>query len=903
MVSVLIVLLGGAAGYWYSQQKPSVVSEPIDAIPTSAVLVISYPNMNAFWDSFEEQDYYESLYPISELQKYFSRNELFDSIVRYDQNLKRFLTGSVIWSSYHLTESDSLQVFHAIQPKAGSESQVLKSLNTAFGSAGTVSAMKLGERDGITLQISEPEFTMHFTMANGLILSSSSKQLLRSSIKQLEGGKTLRTQEAFANAVDAAGQNVEANVFINYALIPSYLGRITKPVMLSAKEFVGSFAAWTELDVSFKPNGLTFNGFTYASDSSDQYLKLFLDQQPQSIEFPNHLPSNTASFVFYGIDDVIEFSSDYHNLLSARGTLKAWESTIDSLNSSYEVDLEQNLLAWMGNTFGVCITEPHSDSFAEETYWVIEARSTQLAAKLLGDLSTTLSEKIGAEKFNATFNNTEIGQLKLQGILTELLGEGYEAFSNPFYAITDKYVIFGTSEEAMQRYLQYVQADRSLAKELSFSRFIENLSSTFNMFTYHHIARSKHIFNSYLNSHAIDVFEKNKKVVSSFEAVGTQITSTGKSFYSNVFLRYDPDWEEVTESYWSAQMEAAAQTKPTFVKNHMSGEFEVLVQDENNKLYLFNSTGQELFKREIAEPIVSKIKQIDAFKNDKLQYVFNTKNFIYLIDRNGDNVDGFPIELNSPAETELAVIEYDKKRDYRLLIACKNKRIYNYEVDGKKTKGWMHNRASDPTIQKFQHLLYKGKDYLITGEDNGKIHLLDRRGKNRVKVEKRIAPSKNNQIQIFPSTEWALVGAYLTNDEGLIHRVALDGDIQSMDLGKFSPEHVFLVSDLDGDGGPEFIFHDLNMLQVFNYKKEKVFEQRTDPSAGKPLLIKLADGKRGVGFFYKDAEQLVLFGPKGAMVEGFPLSGNSDFSLISKGSDYVVASAGPSSNVMIQTVK
>jgi len=45
--------------------------------------------------------------------------------------------------------------------------------------------------------------------------------------------------------------------------------------------------------------------------------------------------------------------------------------------------------------------------------------------------------------------------------------------------------------------------------------------------------------------------------------------------------------------------------------------------------------------------------------------------------------------------------DYDNNNDYRLLITCKNKRIYNYTIKGKKVKGWKHNRGSDPTIHQF----------------------------------------------------------------------------------------------------------------------------------------------------------------------------------------------------------
>lgn len=899
---ILIALLSGGGYYWYTQQTPSVVSEPVEAIPKDAILVFRYPDIRSFWDTFEEQDYYESVFSIKELNRYFRRNLLLDSIIRYDPELKTLLGNSEIWSSYHLSDTDSLSVLYAFQPERN-DIQLLSKLNNAFKGSGIVSSIKFGERDGIKLVVSDPFFSMYITLANGLVLAAGSESLLNQSLKQLGNETGLLDNEAFANASSAAGKNVEVNVFVNYQSLPKYLKRMLKPTTLYTEDVVSQFASWSEVDLSMKPNGLTLNGFTYTTDSLQQFLDLFLDQKPRSIDFPNYIPSNTASFIFYGIDDLISFTADYRNLLSSQGRLESLEATLDSVNKLHQIDIEQNILAWMGTSYGVCITEPKSASFAEQTYWVFEARSSELANKLLYDLGETLAKETGSAPFVGGFNGVKIGQLKLQGILSELFGDGYDDFSNPYFMVLEDFVVFASTERSLVEYLQYIQADRTLAKELSFSRFIENLSSSYNVFTYHHLGRSKNILNSYLNRDAVDVLERNNAAISQFEALGTQITTTGQSFYSNVFLNYNPDWQESVESFWKAPMDAEAQTTPVFVTNHLSKKHEILVQDKNNQLYLFNLVGQELFKRELPEPIESEPIQVDAFKNGKLQYIFNTKNYIYLIDRNGNDVDGFPIELDSPAETDLSVIEYDGKRDYRLLITCKNKKIYNFDIKGKKTKGWRHNKASDPTIQPFKHMFVGKKDYLITGESNGKIHLLDRRGKNRVKVKKRVSASKNNQLQTFKSSKRAFDGVYITDEDGLIYRVSLNGEVQSMNLGKFSTEHHFLFADLNQDGTPEFIFYDLNMLQVFDYKKQKVFEQRIAPSATLPTLHKLANGEFGIGFHYSDGEQLVLFDAKGNMVQGFPLSGNSAFSLLHNNGSSVVVSKGSSSDLIIQPIQ
>jgi len=903
IISTLIIALVSGGVYWKSLQQKTTSSNPIDAIPLSATLVVSCPNLTKAWDAFEEQDYYELFVPIKELENFFARNMLLDSVMRYDQNLKTALSGSTLWSSFHSLSGDSLTFFHAFKPTAGGSQRVMDAFKKALTTKGAASEQKIGERTVIKVVFSKPFGIAYFTLENGLILVSSNLDLLQTSIAQLQSGKSLMDDANFAKALNAAGKNVEANIFVNYEKTPAYLSGAFKSGIKGLQSSVGNFASWMELDLNLKPNGLTLNGFTYTNDSLPQYLQLFLNQKPQPISFPEVLPSNTASFVFFGIDDVISFSSDYRKMLGQFGKLSTLDAELDSLNNLYGIDLEQNLLAWVGNSFGLCITEPRQQSFADNSYLIFETKSSGLAAKLLDDLAVKLAVKSGQIPETQAENGIPIKQLQLNGIVGKLLGAEFADYDNPSYAIINNHVVFGTNTESVVRFLQHVQADRTLAKELSFSRFAENLSSTFNVFSYHHLKRSKNILSSYLNRDAMEVLTSNPELMQSFEALGTQISSTGQSFYSNIFLKYDPNWEVEDESFWEAKMDAKAQIAPVFMKNHLSGEPEIFVQDQSNSIYLFNKLGKRLFKSEIAEPIESRPIQVDAFKNGNLQYIFNSKNFIYLVDRDGNNIDGFPIELVSPAETDLAVFDYDNNGDYRLLITCKNKRIYNYTIQGKNVDGWKHNIASDPTIHPFKYLMVSGKDYLITGESSGKIHLLDRVGKNRVKVEKYVESSAKNHLQVFKSSETAFTGIYITDKQGKINRISLDGGVKSMDLGKFSPNHHFKIEDLNMDGGPQFIFSDLNVLQVFNYKKQKVFEQRIAPSATEPFIIHYAEGKKGIGYCFLDTEQLMLFDAKGEIVNGFPLSGNSEFDVLVTDSETLVVSSGDEASVVIQSIR
>ena len=68
-------------------------------------------------------------------------------------------------------------------------------------------------------------------------------------------------------------------------------------------------------------------------------------------------------------------------------------------------------------------------------------------------------------------------------------------------------------------------------------------------------------------------------------------------------------------------------------------------------------------------------------KNKKLQMLFSTRNAIYLFDRNGNNMRGFPISLKSSATSPVSVFDYEQNHDYRIFIACASK-IFCYKTNG-----------------------------------------------------------------------------------------------------------------------------------------------------------------------------------------------------------------------------
>jgi hypothetical protein len=171
--------------------------------------------------------------------------------------------------------------------------------------------------------------------------------------------------------------------------------------------------------------------------------------------------------------------------------------------------------------------------------------------------------------------------------------------------------------------------------------------------------------------------------------------------------------------------------------NHTTKENELAIQDNNKDLYLINAKGTILWKKKLNEKISSKIFTVDIFKNNKYQLLFSSENYLHLIDRNGNYVQGYPVKLPSASTSELSVIDYDNDKDYRLFIACKNKTIYNYSIFGIKQEKFNPVRTEAEVNLPIQYAKVGLSDYLIAIDKEGKIYTFSRKGEGRIGLKNK----------------------------------------------------------------------------------------------------------------------------------------------------------------------
>ena len=99
-------------------------------------------------------------------------------------------------------------------------------------------------------------------------------------------------------------------------------------------------------------------------------------------------------------------------------------------------------------------------------------------------------------------------------------------------------------------------------------------------------------------------------------------------------------------------------------------EFDIAFQDNNNYLNYLSNKGNLNWKKKLSGKIIGDIEQIDIYKNGRLQLLFRTSERLYLLDRNGNEVEELTIDLDGGININpLSVFDYEKNLNHYLLYA------------------------------------------------------------------------------------------------------------------------------------------------------------------------------------------------------------------------------------------
>jgi hypothetical protein len=503
-----------------------------------------------------------------------------------------------------------------------------------------------------------------------------------------------------------------------------HLGNVIRLLKVFPESFSSRFMELGDaglLDIKQTENSIILNGFSLAKkNDNNSLLSYFEDQAPVQFTIKQYISNQTLVGVNYGISDGPAF---YEKLALSRN-----KPVLDSLNAFATIDY-QKLFSSLGKEMAVCYLESGGEISSVVVF------ETQKPSDWIGAFDQLAEESrkedtVFYEDYS-TYVIREIGINNFSGKLFDPLVTGS---ATTYYSSIGNYVILSGSIESMKAFLEDIDQENVWGKSVAFNKFAEStlLESNFSVYVNTPLVWSN--LTERLSAPWKQFVHTNQPLLNSFDFGAIQFSHLNESFYTNVTWTYS-DYQETGKKKnltpsdrLVASFGSPIISKPTIVKSHVSGDDEVLVQDSSYVLYHLSSDGKVLWQKDIHEPVVGKIYQVDFYANGKLQFFFATTNKLHIVDRLGNYVSAYPREVKTRDISSVTLVDYDKSKKYRFLLADKAGKLWMFDKEAANLEGWTPLNAGGDLISSPRHYRIRGKDYILAIRKDGYACLTTRRG-------------------------------------------------------------------------------------------------------------------------------------------------------------------------------
>jgi len=808
---------------------------------------------------------------------------LFAGIESNDQ-LRELLHSEGINLSIHLMGKDQLvPLFYIRYAEEHSDGEFAQIIFSLPGEESIVNDRKY-EAETLYDVSSQPgtipgKFT--FCCLKGICLLSPSSLLVEEAVRTLHAEKDLAGEAELELVRSTAGRYVHANIFVNYSKLNQLFYPFVRQEARGKLDFLTGLATWGELDLDLKEESVILNGMTRAGGEEALFLGAISGQSPVRIDVHEFMPSGINGFIHYGISNKEKFREQMTTLFVGNETWDDIESEMDRIEQAYGIRPLDDLLNLLDDEIAWFSMEGVTEGPGEEIM-IMETRSRSETREVMLNWINRYLE-VNAFDMRSLLHiyrlddqtSFEIYRLPEHFFTGTVPGRLF----NSYFTLLENHLIFGPSVEVLSRVIYQNVLHKTFSNDPVFKEMSGYLSNRSNITLfirpYPYLEYRKNI----LDEQALEALESSELFLRRIPGIVMQYSSETGLFYQNISLKYTSQIKEKALTVWESLLDSVAVLKPALVVNHNTSDKEIFVQDATGKIYLINSTGRILWSRQLEEEIMGEVYQIDFYKNGKLQYLFNTREKLHLIDRNGNYVERYPVTLRSPATNPLALFDYDNNKNYRLFIAGEDREIYVYKVEGNTVPGWRFGRTEGTVTRVIQHFRIGNLDYIVAADEK-RTYFLDRRGRERIRTGEQVVVSPNNLLILDMNIREERPRWISTDTAGNVIAIYQDGAVSRLYHREVTPDHYFRMQDMDMDGIPEYFFADGAELTVLKQGGERIFNFRVrEKISSPPDIYKFSASDIKIGLTDQPRNRIYLVNPDGSLYDGFPLEGSTRFSI------------------------
>lgn len=865
LVGILAIVLAVAA-FFLLREKQVVVIDPWEAVPADAFFII------------ETNDFPELLTRITDpagILSGLSGLEWAASLVRSASSIdsvtggrevRELISNRRMLISFHTAGQRQSVPLAVMSTGSAFTARKLASLSSQAGATVT-DKRDLGGTRTFTLTFSQgsSQSSVYLALTSGILIISPSESMIAAALDNRSAGSDIRHQQGFSRVVSAAGKTAD-NLFVLFRNLPPFLKSFTKPDDISV---ISSVAIAGGGDLTTAEEGLFISGFLTTAGAGTGADRL-RDVAPAECGVHELLPRNTLS---------------YKTVMRRASLSGEMASDPASINAT---DLALILSPFTGTevTEGVIASGEGSERIR-----LFRMTDPQSAEEVLQQRLKARYSSMGLREnhFMASAKNSDgteevIYRMPFTGVASILAGAEKSMAGDQWVTFARSYMIFSGSPDVLAALLRESALGNTLINDPDFREMEKSLptKSSYLFFSSGRMLKSQ--LAEYLTPAA--VASLTDRALSGISGVAVSMTPSNEMIYTSLSVRYSSggDYQgrasaiaaDVTTGetdssglrlLWKVKLDAEPSVKPFLFTNHNTGATEIFIQDRNNNIYLISSSGRILWKASIREKITGNIFMIDYYKNGKLQLLCAGRDYMHLIDRNGNYVDKYPVKMQSPASNTLALFDYENNKEYRLCIAGENQKIYVYDRSGTPVRGWnlftTRGKVTDPV----SFFRVRGKDYLFVADDQA-VYLLDRTGNIRVAHQEPLIKAPGSAARLANEDNPAII---FSAPDGSTVRLLFDGTVKKESVRGISASHRSEFGNIDGDDVTDRLTVDQGVLTAIDGSGNEMWRYSAggEELAG-PWFVSTGTDEMRIAVYDTGKRMLHLIGRNGTSVSGFP---------------------------------
>jgi hypothetical protein len=296
---ILAVPVATYFGYrsYRSLKNPS--SSAFNAVSPKTPIIIEFREPKAFSEKLTQNtNFWTELTNLNALNQFARQLKSLDSIFSANSQIKVIFEKYKLFVSIHPSPSGKLEPLFIYElPSIGYKFTIENFIKEVNGEKSIVMQKKFQNVSISKLNIPDFERLFNFAVHKGVFLGAFDESLVREAIDQLNNGSPVNENNQFKKLEVAAGENVDANIYLNYPEFEKLALNLTDKSFHALTQNLVSLGNWSEADLIVKSDELLLSGYTVTAGDGKYLLDLFR-QEPQVIEIPEILPYD-ISILFY----------------------------------------------------------------------------------------------------------------------------------------------------------------------------------------------------------------------------------------------------------------------------------------------------------------------------------------------------------------------------------------------------------------------------------------------------------------------------------------------------------------------------------------------------------------------------------------------------------------------------